>query len=67
MRPAKLFHAIVVAGAALGACGDDDDRGDTVVADAGLDGGASDLGRAVDAAMAADLGPDEEDAFVAIL
>ncbi len=58
MKPAKLFHAIVIAGAALTGCGDDDDSPtDDTVADAGA---------AVDAAMEADAGEDE-DAFVAIL
>lgn len=59
MKPSKLFHAIVIAGAALTGCGDDDDRttDDDAVADAGA---------AVDAAMEADAGEDD-DAFVAIL
>lgn len=59
MKPVKLFHAIVVAGAALTGCGDDDRVStDDAVADAGSD--------AVDAAMSDDAGS-EEDAFVAIL
>ena len=69
MKPAKLFHAIVVAGAALTGCGDDDRIStDDAVADAG----SVDAGEAVDAAMAVDAGSgedagSEEDAFVAIL
>lgn len=66
MRPTKLFHAIVVVGASLTACGGDDD----VVADAGpgLDAGR-DASAAIDAAMNDDAGEDDagEDAFVAIL
>ncbi len=64
MRPTKLFHAIVVVGASLTACGGDDD----VVADAGTDAGR-DASAAIDAAMSDDAGEDDagEDAFVAIL
>ncbi len=64
MRPTKLFHAIVVVGASLTACGGDDD----VVADAGTDAGR-DASAAIDAAMNDDAGEDDagEDAFVAIL
>jgi len=62
MKPAKLFSAIVVAGAALTACGDDDDRSTDTIADAGT----VDAGDAVDAGMSDDAGS-EEDAFVAIL
>lgn len=74
MKPAKLFHAIVVAGAALTACGDDDrTTSDDLVADGGridaggaMDAGSDDAGAAVDAGMSDDAGS-EEDAFVAIL
>ena len=63
MKPSKLFHAIVVAGAALTGCGDDDRVStDDAVADAG----SVDAGEAVDAGMSEDAGS-EEDAFVAIL
>lgn len=62
MKPSKLFHAIVVAGAALTGCGDDD----RVSTDAVADAGSMDAGAAVDAGMSEDAGS-EEDAFVAIL
>jgi len=63
MKPAKLFHAIVITGAALTGCGDDDR---VATDDAVADAGSVDAGEAVDAAMGEDAGS-EEDAFVAIL
>ncbi|MCA9615552.1 MAG: hypothetical protein H6722_08340 [Sandaracinus sp.] len=80
MRTSKLFHAIVVVGASLTACGGDDDAVVDAGQDAGLDAGAladagsvmdagHDSGAAIDAALGDDAGPDDagEDAFVAIL
>ncbi|MEZ4335657.1 MAG: hypothetical protein R3B82_03430 [Sandaracinaceae bacterium] len=63
MRPSKLFHTVVIVGAALtGGCGDgtsDTDAG--AIADAAMDAAA-----AVDAGEPVDAG-EEEDAMVLIL
>jgi len=70
MKVSKLFHAIVVVGAAVTGCAGDDDARDVDaggVADAGGEdaGMLADAGAAVDAGMS-DAG-EEEDAFVLIL
>ncbi len=68
MRPSKLFHTVVILGAALGGgCGSTSDSDAGAVADAGSIADA-----AMDAALAVDAGgPDdageEEDGMVLIL
>ena len=64
MRPSKLFHTVVIVGAALtGGCGDGSSGSDAgeAIADAAMDAAA-----AVDAGEPVDAG-EEEDAMVLIL
>ncbi len=62
MRPSKLFHTVVIVGAALtGGCGDTADVDAGAIADAAMDAAA-----AVDAGEPIDAG-EEEDAMVLIL